>query len=606
VDAPDRVLVDSVAEPGGEAPIDGARMLTALRASAVPLAAGVVLVTVLAFVISVATPDRYRATARIVQSPLGLSTTSGDTDQRDLATSLAFLTTPAVRAAAARRVPGETAASLEDKVTAGLQSGADVIEVSATDGDPARAAAIANAVADGFLEARAASARAAIARTSEALTAQLAAAPPAAQAAAIRTRLGDLAVQRANAGADLQLAEAATAPSGPYAPRPLRNAVVAFFAALFVGVVGVLVLERLRPRAGGARELGRLWGVRVLASLPAGGGGGRGGSGGDLAERLAALGRRLPPALERPVRRVLAILERRRSARNARASAATDEALHALLGAVLLDLPPGRRRVLLVTSPRRGQGSACVAAGLARALARAGQDTLALSVDLASPALAEQLGVPPGPGLAQALEHTVAGGGAALHVVAHDGVTVVPHDGEARDGIGLLRPGAIDALFAAIETSGYGFVVVEAPGLVSMPEPRLAAQHADAILLACPERAAAEDVADAREVLRALDVPVLGVVAVAGGEARGAAALDRPVVPSSNGAGPPEPETRELVARLRAADHPLTTAELRGAVGDLSTTRLRAQLRRLVERGEVERAGTGRPGDPYVYGVRDR
>ena len=619
VDAADRVRADSVAEPEGEAPIDGARMVAALRTSAAPVAFGVAFVTLMAFVISLAATDRYRATARIVQGPPGLTAPSTGTDQRGLTTSLALLTTPAVRTAAARRVPGESAASLQAKVTAHVESGANVIDVTATDSSPDRAAAIANAVANGFLDQRAVAERTALARTSSALRAQLASRPPADEATAIRTRLGDLAVQGANAGSDLQLAEAAQPPSSPYAPRPLRNAVVAFFAALFVGVIAVLVLERLRPRTGGARELGRLLGVRVLASLPAVG---RPVADG-LAHRMAALGRRLPPVLRRPVTVLVAALVRRQELRDMRARAALDEAMHALLGAVVLDLAPGRRHVVLVTSPRREQGSARVAAGLARSLARAGQETLALSADLDSPRLSTELDVGPGPGLARALERSALGGGAVLGLPTIPGVAglaVVPYDGAAHDDIGLLRPGAVEALFATIDASSYGFVVVEAPGLLSAPEPRLVARHAGSILLACPIRAPAQDVVDARDVLQQLAVPVLGVVATAGesraSEAHGAS--DRPAmpasrsvddwpVPSANGASPTaEHETRELVARLRAAGRPLTAAELRRDVGDLSSAHLRARLRQLVERGEIERSGTGRRSDPYVYGVRER
>jgi Mrp family chromosome partitioning ATPase/capsular polysaccharide biosynthesis protein len=613
VDAPDRVLVDTAAEPGGEAPIDGARMAAALRAAAGPMAIAVALVTLLVLVVSLAAADRYRATARIVQSSPGpvAAGAGSDADQRGLATSLAFLTTPAVRAAAAQRVPGETAASLKDKVSAALESGANVIDVTATDRDPVRAAAIANAVADRFLAQRATAARAEIARTAGALRAQLTPRLPAEQAATMRARLGELSVQQANAGSDLQLAEVAQPPSSPYTPRPLRNAVVALLASALVAVLAVLVRERLRPRAGGARELGRLAGMPVLASLP----GVQGPTTIDVPQRLAELSRRLPPAVQRPVDALATTLQQRHDDLEARAHTATDEAMHALLGAVLLELPPDRRHVLLVTSPHRDQGAAFVAAGLARLLAQAGQQTLALSADLTSPALAAELGVRPGPGLAQALARTASGDGTTVRLSAAPGladVAVVPYGGPARDGVGLLRPGAVDALFAALDGAKYGFVVVEAPGLLTAPEARLIARHADAVLLACPERAPADHVADAREALERLGVPVLGVVATAGdGHATAAAPEPPPQLADAPAAAPngspdiSERETRALVAHLRDAGRPLTTAELRGALGDPPATRLRAQLRRLIELGEVERGGTGVRGDPYVYGVRE-
>jgi hypothetical protein len=84
--------------------MDGARMAAALRAAAIPVALTVVAVTALVLAVSLAASARYRATARIVQDSAGVA--SGDTDQRALATSLAFLNTPVVRAAAANEVPG--------------------------------------------------------------------------------------------------------------------------------------------------------------------------------------------------------------------------------------------------------------------------------------------------------------------------------------------------------------------------------------------------------------------------------------------------------------------------------------------------------------------
>ena len=133
--------------------MDGARMAAALRAAAIPVALTVVAVTALVLAVSLSASARYRATARIVQDSAGVA--SGDTDQRALATSLAFLNTPVVRAAAANEVPGTTAASLEHKVTGVVQSNANVIDVSATDGSASRAAAIANAMAGAFLDRRA-------------------------------------------------------------------------------------------------------------------------------------------------------------------------------------------------------------------------------------------------------------------------------------------------------------------------------------------------------------------------------------------------------------------------------------------------------------------
>ena len=61
-----------------------------------------------------------------------------------------------------------------------------------------------------------------------------------------------------------------------------------------------------------------------------------------------------------------------------------------------------------------------------------------------------------------------------------------------------------------------------------------------------------------------------------------------------------------MLERLRTAEAPLTFSELRVALGDPPASRVRTRLRALVETGEVERRGSGRRGDPYLYVFRER
>jgi capsular polysaccharide biosynthesis protein/Mrp family chromosome partitioning ATPase len=584
-------------DPNGEPPIDVARMVGALRASAPVIALAVAAVTLIVFAVSSATAERFRATARIVAGPLAASAPTADTDQRRLATNVALLTTPDVLGAAARSLPHQTAAGLRHKLSTTIATDADVIDVTATDHKAGAAAAIANAVARAFLDRRAATARAGIAQARAALTAQLtqlgAGGPAAAdQATAIRDRLSELVVDEANAGDDLELAEAAQAPSAPYAPRPLRNAAIALFAALFVAVLAVVLRERLRPRPGGPHDLERLSGVPWIAALPS------------IPAAPAPPGPRAPPVIRGLAARRAGAREVERS----RVLAAADDAVRTLLGTVLLALPPRDRRVILVTSTGPADGTARVAASLARGLAQADQNTLALSTAVASDDLARALGVPSTPGLSQALARARADASVRLRAAAVPGVPklhVVPGGGAPQDGVGLLRPGVVDALFEALAGSPYDYVVVEAPGLLGAPEAWLVARHADAAVLACAERASAEQLSDARRTLERLDVRVLGAVTTSASPAA-----------APEGAEPARP-TREQVAAngaasgrllhcLRSAEEPLTFGALRVALGDPSASTLRAHLRRLVDGGEVVRTGTGRSGDPYLYGAVER
>ncbi len=303
--------------------------------------------------------------------------------------------------------------------------------------------------------------------------------------------------------------------------------------------------------------------------------------------------------------------------RRAEAIAVTAEGIRALLGAVLLALPPGDRHVIVVTSAHRGQGTAGLAARLARALAQAGQETLALETDLSSSELAEALGVEGAPGLAQALDQAQAGTAVRLRAAAVPDLPtlhVVPGGGAPGDGVGLLRPGAVDALFVALGNAGYDYVVVDAPGLLSAPEAWLVARNAEAAIVACEERPSPEELAEVRRALERLDVRVLGAVSVGSHTPAATATVVAGAIvpaplddtPSSNGHGAPEAEERLMLERLRAADAPLTFSELRVALGEPPAARVRTRLREMVERGDVERRGSGRRGDPYLYVPRER
>ena len=91
---------------------------------------------------------------------------------------------------------------------------------------------------------------------------------------------------------------------------------------------------------------------------------------------------------------------------------------------------------------------------------------------------------------------------------------LVPGGGAPGDGVGLLRPGAVDALFVALGNAGYDYVVVDAPGLLSAPEAWLVARNAEAAIVACEERPSPEELAEVRRALERLDVRVLGAVSV--------------------------------------------------------------------------------------------
>src|SRR5688572_28633726 len=134
-------------------PVDVPRYLAALKRAWPLIVLIIVLMTVTVFVLSRVLSESYRASARIVLDDRAGAFEAADVEtvRRRLTTVQALLTTRRVLARAAERLPDESAETLEGKVEASVDEDANLVDVVATDGDPAGAAAIANAVARSFL-----------------------------------------------------------------------------------------------------------------------------------------------------------------------------------------------------------------------------------------------------------------------------------------------------------------------------------------------------------------------------------------------------------------------------------------------------------------------
>jgi len=474
-------------EPPPEQPVDVRKYANALRRSRLLIAATVVTLTGLVLALSLVLPKTYSAKATILLDETPQVTAAADAE-RQLATIQTLLTTRGVLATAARRLPGESAETLAGKIQATVDPAANIIRIRASAANPRDAARIANAVANAFL-ARQRSfeirrLQAARSRLVDAI-ARLRGTPGSkGEIALIRERLSELSVSEANAGSDLQLADAARPPVTADSPRPFRNAIFAFVAALFIGVLAALVRERIAPRLGGAREVEQLSGLPVLAEL-------------QLSRRGADGG----------------------------PSSADREGYDALAGVIATQLPPRQQHILFLTSAFADEAKDKVTAGLGRALAQAGETTLVVDADLRRPTLEQLFGMEPAPGLAEILAAARNGDADA----AGGMITEPPASASGRRGGGSLAvlgagsaspavplsADAIEIFFGELNRSAFTYVVIQGPPLLSPTDSRLWVQRADGVIVVSrPDRLAPGDVLKARERLERVGGHVLGHVVV--------------------------------------------------------------------------------------------
>ena len=480
-----------------EQPIELRRHLDALRRSRGLIAALVVVMTAATVGVSLALPKSYKATARILYNasadPLG--NPSSDVVQRQMETIGALITTPAtlLRAAPAAGV-NET--KLESKVAASVDPRADIINVTATDGSAAGAQRIANAVARAFLVAQRQADLRQLASARSKLLDQLAVLNGTAsgklEARAIRQRLSELTVSEASAGSELQLAEAAQKPGSPASPKPLRNGIVAFFAALFLGVLLALGRDQLVPRLSGPRELTRVTDRPVLTSIP---------------------------------------FVRRRFGRQPTVLSAPEyEAYQTLQATIRFQLPPNEQHIILITSALEGEGKTTVTANLGTALARAGHKTLLISGDMRHPKLHERFGLRQGPGLAEVLAALEYAGDPELQGKAPALTELLQAQTGSRGNLHVLGSGvkpvdparlllseSLPRLFEQLRVLDHSYIVIDGTPLLGIADSQAVAQQVDDVLIVSRlDRIRVDDVIEMRDLLDRLDVTPLGHVVVGG------------------------------------------------------------------------------------------
>jgi capsular polysaccharide biosynthesis protein len=433
--------------PSGEFPKPDGGMLARLRRNAALATAVSAVVAGTVVALSFASPARYEARARIAAGAAPGRAYDAAGVSRGLAASQVLITAPRTLVAASRRLRWESPVALGAAVSAHMEATTGMVDVIATHEDPREAARIANTVASTFLAARADGERRAAVRARAGLESVLAglsrreAAGP--LGLELRRRISELAEAAVTAGSTLTLADPATVPASPAAPRLLRNGLLAAIAGLLLAGLATAVRERLRHDPSGPRRLADQAGQPLLAVRPD--------------------GRRRTHATQMNV---------------ALADAAVEESLTEVLPA---DVP----RTVLVCGVAETHDSAAVAEGISRALYRAGWSAARLSWER-----------------------------------------------------GRTAPEDLDEALG----DGHDYLILDGPDVAGSPDLKLVSRQLDgAVLVARDGRATAADVAVAADLLRALDVHVLGLVVTAP-----ASAL--PPVPSAFEPAAPLPALRSHCA----------------------------------------------------------
>lgn len=388
---------------------------------------------------------------------------------RRLATVNLLTRTTDVLSLAASKLPGTTVDELRSAVHSSVSPEANVITVNATADTAGAAAARANQVALALIatevrieqQAGTDALRAALAQVRDLRSAGA----TDAEIQAAEDRLASLAANAVGSASGFQVVQSAEPPGRSSSSPPWFSGILAFLAAVVLGMLVVLGREQVAPRVFSSQNLDQVFSMPVLASIP--------------------VVRRVKP-------NDLTLLPQ-----------AVRDAFYVLASAVRPKAKNHGTTIVFVVSAIRGEGRTTVAANLSQALSMSGAKVLAVSADLRSPRLHKWFDIKQSPGLTAALlaaghegkvldvaEPVRTAASIALERAIRAAISrksgkldVLPSGLAADDPTALLFGDAIPDVFNAIRALAYDFVVVDTPPALDIPDIRALAPHADAFLV---------------------------------------------------------------------------------------------------------------------------
>jgi capsular exopolysaccharide synthesis family protein len=314
----------------------------------------------------------------------------------------------------------------------------------------------------------------------------------------LQTRLKEAELKAALEPGDVHVIDAAPVPSLPFAPRPLRNLVIAVFMGVVLGVGAALTVEALDTKVRSQEDVQQVTGgLPVFGTIPQM----------QLADTGTNGRKKLPFRVEIPSHeRLITRLDPHSPASEAYRMLRTNVSFAGL---------GNKARVLLVTSAMPGDGKSTSSSNLAVTLAQQGIRTLLVDADLRKGVLHQVFGVSQDPGLAHVLVGTVRLSEAVRQVSASEiGVPLdfLPSGIFPPNPSELVGSDRMREVLAEMRKE-YEMVVIDAPPLNLVTDAVLLSALSDATLLV-----ARADVTDKRALSHAAaqlshaHTPIKGIV----------------------------------------------------------------------------------------------
>jgi capsular exopolysaccharide synthesis family protein len=312
-------------------------------------------------------------------------------------------------------------------------------------------------------------------------------------------RVKESSITSALKAGNVVVIDPAKAPLRPYAPNLPMNATEGLLFGLMLGVAGVVIRSKADGCVQEPGDAGLLLGIPELGMIPAG-------------DPVATRGSRM-----------LALLSPRKEPKtqgmqlvsSPDTSSMVADSFRAVLASILFMAAGRRQRVLVVTSASPGEGKTTTASNLAVTLAKMGRKVLLIDGDIRSPKIHSTFGLENSTGLTTtlkqlALNETVTD--TFIRATAVPNLHVLTSGPAIQAGADLLFSGFMPTLITRYRNE-FDMVLIDTPPMLVMPDARVLARLADAVILVARAGQTARSAIQAAYRRFVEDrTPVLGVV----------------------------------------------------------------------------------------------
>jgi capsular exopolysaccharide synthesis family protein len=391
---------------------------------------------------------------------------------------------------------GLTKEAVKEDLSVSAQGESNIVDVAATATSPTLAADIANTYTSQFVSEQQNANHAYYASALALVNKQLAAMSPRQRLSpaglALQGRAQSLGVLAELRNGNVEVAQAASVPTGPSSPKTSRNTVLGGVLGLLLGFGLAFLLERLDRRIREPKDLEAVYGLPLLGVVPE-----------SKALSRSARSKGDSPSVLPP---------------------GEAEAFHLIRAHLRYFNVDRRLHTVMIVSAGPGDGKTTIARHLAAAAATVGSRVLLMEADLRRPTIAQQLGIRSGPGLSDVLISAASISEAAQTVeldppsssggtrartldVLVSGAVLPPNPGE------LIESHAMEAVLERAR-SMYDLVIIDTPPLTAISDAFPLLHKVDGVIIVGRVGRNRRDVAERlHETLSGVGAPLLGVVA---------------------------------------------------------------------------------------------